>query len=115
MQYVKDTLKGLRQLLATEIIFKMMKMFLISPKKQFSLLRQIYFSSYFFGHVGKQLDNKDKIDFKIYVVINWEKTTEIHMLPNISRSKGNQTKKRACFKFKKKTELSQIFPKRFCY
>ena len=115
MQYVKDTPKGLRQLLATEIIFKMMKMFLISPKKQFSLLRQIYFSSYFFGYVGKQLDNKDKIDFKIYVVINWEKITEIHILANISRSKGNQTKKRACFKFKKKTELSQIFPKRFCY
>ena len=33
MQYVKDTPKGLRQLLATEIILKMMKMFLISPKK----------------------------------------------------------------------------------
>ena len=33
------------------------------------------------------------VNFKIYDVKTWEKTTAIHILPNISRSKSNQTMK----------------------
>ena len=36
--------------------------------------------------------SKDKADFKIYDVTAWE-TVKIHILPNISRSKGSQTMK----------------------
>ena len=35
----------------------------------------------------KQLDKKDKVNFKIHEV----KTITIHILPNVSRSKDNQT------------------------
>ena len=33
-----------------------------------------------------------KVNCNIYDVINWE-TKKVHILPNITRSKGNQTKK----------------------
>ena len=38
------------------------------------------------------LDQKDKVNFKIYGVTTWL-TITIHILPNISRSKGNQAMK----------------------
>ena len=41
----------------------------------------------------KRLDRKDKVNFKIYDATAWLKTIVIHLLPNISRSKGNQTMK----------------------
>ena len=44
-----------------------------------------------FGHVGKRLAKKDKANFKFYDVTPW--LIVIHILPNISRSKGNQTMK----------------------
>ena len=43
------------------------------------------------GNVEKPLDKNAKIDFKIYNVINWEVIISIHILYNISRSKGNHT------------------------
>ena len=43
-----------------------------------------------FGHVEKQLDKKTKVIFKLYNVTNWEQIITIHILPNISRSRGNQ-------------------------
>ena len=48
------------------------------------------FLSCFLGHVGKQLDKKDKVNFKFHDVTAWL-TIVIHILPNISRSKSNQT------------------------
>ena len=36
---------------------------------------------------------KDKVNFKIYDVTIWEQTIAIHILPSISRIKGNQTMK----------------------
>ena len=42
--------------------------------------------------VEKMLDQKDKVNFKIYGVTTWL-TITIHILPNISRSKGNQAMK----------------------
>ena len=45
------------------------------------------------GHVGTQLDKKAKDIFKIYDVKNWEQIIKMHILPNISKSKGSQTMK----------------------
>ena len=36
---------------------------------------------------------KDKVNFKIYEFTAWEKSSCIHILPNISKNKGNQTVK----------------------
>ena len=46
-----------------------------------------------FGHVGKQLDKKAKVVFKICDVKNWEVNNYNTHIANISRSKGNQTRK----------------------
>ena len=48
------------------------------------------FLFWLFGHVRKRLDKKAEVGFKIYDVTNWETITN-HILPDISRSKGNQT------------------------
>ena len=47
----------------------------------------------------KRLDQKIKINFKIYDIITWEtnKTIVVLILPNGSRSKGNQTMKFGVF------------------
>ena len=65
-------------------------MLVISPKKLFSLRRYLSFRSDYFVSIGKRLDKKAKINFRIYDVANWE-TIRIHILPNISRSTGNRT------------------------
>ena len=43
-----------------------------------------------FGYVGKRLYQKAKVIFKISDVIDWEVIITIHILCNISRSRGNQ-------------------------
>ena len=57
-------------------------------------LRHLNFCLNIFGNIGTRLDKKakpkPKVNFKIYDVINWE---TIQILPNILRSKGNQTTK----------------------
>ena len=47
--------------------------------------------SRFFSHRGKQLDKEAKVNFKISETR--KQTITIYILPNISRSKGNQTMK----------------------
>ena len=47
----------------------------------------------FFMHAGKWFDETAKVNLKVYDVINRELTITIHILPNISRSKGNHTQK----------------------
>ena len=37
------------------------------------LLRYLRFCLVFFGYVGKQLDKKAKVNFKVYGVTNWNK------------------------------------------
>ena len=44
-----------------------------------------------FGNVEKPLDKKPKVNFKFYDVTDGQQTSTVHILPNISRSKGNQT------------------------
>ena len=62
--------------------------------KLFSFLRYLIVCYDISGLVGKHLDKKPKVDFKIYDVMNWEANiTAVHILPSISRSKGNQAVK----------------------
>ena len=51
--------------------------------KNFFVLEIFTFLSLHFGYVEKRLDQKAMVNFKIYVIT-------LHILPNISRSKGNQ-------------------------
>ena len=46
---------------------------------------------YFFGHAEKRFDKKAKNNVKIYDVINWETNNYNTHIPNIVRSKRNQT------------------------
>ena len=43
-------------------------MLFVSPQKLFSFSRYLTLSLDFFGRVAKQLDYKDKVNFKIYDV-----------------------------------------------
>ena len=65
----------------------------MKKKRSFPFEDIFNFCSEFFGHVGKRLDKKVQVNFKIYDVTNWEKIITIQILPNISRSKRNQTNK----------------------
>ena len=51
-----------------------------------------YLSS-LFGYVEKRLNEKAKVNFKIYDVTNWQQITAIHILSSISRNKSNQRMK----------------------
>ena len=68
-------------------------MLFISPQKLFSFLRYLKFCLDFFGRVTKWLDQKNKVNFKIYDGTDWLKIIVIHILPNILRHKDNQTMK----------------------
>ena len=46
-----------------------------------------------FGHLRKRLDKKAKVNVKIYVVTARKQIIAIHILPNMSINKGNQTMK----------------------
>ena len=70
---LKGPLPDLSRFLATESLLKWWKIYLaISPKRPFSFWRRLKFCSDLFGHVGKWPDKKDKFNFKIYDVIQWE-------------------------------------------
>ena len=47
----------------------------------------------FWSCMEKRFDEKDKVNFKIHDFTIWLKTNAIHILPNISQIKGNQTMK----------------------
>ena len=57
--------------------------------KAIFVYKMFKFLSWVFGHVGKRLDKKATVNFKIYE----KQIIAIHILPNISRSKGNQAMK----------------------
>ena len=65
-------------------------MLLISPWKFFLFSTYLNFCPKFFGHLGKWLNKKAKVDFKIYDVFCWETN---NCNTHVSRSKGNQTMK----------------------
>ena len=84
---------NLRQFLATEPPSKMMRNPFYFTLKAFFVLKMFKFLSQFFSQVEKQLDQKDKVNFKIFDVTTQETNNSINMLPNISRSNIKQTVK----------------------
>ena len=67
-------------------------MLFISSENLFSFSGCLTFCHDFLVMQEKRLDQKDMVNFKIHDVTTWL-TIAIHILPNISQSKGNQTMK----------------------
>ena len=86
---IKGALSGLRQFLAIESPLQMMKNAFHFTSKALFVLKIFMLLSWLFGQVAKRLDKKDQANFKFYDVTAWL-TIVIHILPNISRKKGNQ-------------------------
>ena len=59
------------QFFATESPLKMMKNTFYFMLKSFFVLKIFRFLSWHFGHVRRRLDEKDKVNFKIYDVTTW--------------------------------------------
>ena len=70
-----------------------MKKCFLFHAKSFFLSWDIYIFVLTFPCVEKRVDKKTKVDFKIYDVTVWTTDNAIHRLPNISRSKVNNTVK----------------------
>ena len=68
---LKGPLLHLRQFPTTESSFKMIKNAFYFILKALFVLKIFTFFSRLFGHVGKFLDKKTKVDFKIYDVTDW--------------------------------------------
>ena len=62
----------------------------ISPGKLFSCLRYLNFCLDIFGQVGKRLDKKAKVNFKIYNVIIWVTNYYNTNIAKNLKCKGNQ-------------------------
>ena len=91
MKYnVKGAVPGLRQFLATESLLKMMKMLLILPWEALFVRNVFKVLSYFFGHVENGLIRKVRLISKFMRSQPGKQTIAIHLMSNISRSKGNQ-------------------------
>ena len=82
----------LRQFLAAESPLKLMKNAFYFTSKALFVLKIFKLLSWLFGHVAKRLEKRDQVDFKFYDATAWL-TIVIHILPNISRGKSNQTVK----------------------
>ena len=90
---LKGALSGLRQFLAIERPLKMMKNVFYFTSKAILVFKIFEFLSWFFGHVAKWVDKKDKANFKFYDVTAWLTNSCKHILPNMASSKGTQRKK----------------------
>ena len=86
---LKDAFSSLSQFLATECSWQKMKKstFYFTSIALF-VLNTFKFLSWLFGHVAKRLDYKDQVIVKFYNATAWL-TIVVHILSNISRSKGN--------------------------
>ena len=79
----------LRQILITEGPYKLMK-----TDAVYFTLKLFMFSRYWLvGPVWKQIDQKDKVAWKLLMSKTGKQGIAIHRFLNISRSKGNQTVK----------------------
>ena len=73
-------------------------MLFLSSQKLFSFFRCLNFCPHLFSHVGKRLDKKVSCQFimsqsKLMTSHTGKQTIAINILPDISKSKGNQTMK----------------------
>ena len=93
---IKDALKVRHNSWQLKALYKWWKVLFIPPWKLFLFLSYLNFCPDFFGHVGKWLDKKAKVNLKTHNAINWEtnKCNTQHcqciILRNISARKGNQ-------------------------
>ena len=71
LKLFKGTLSVLKQFLGTQNPLKMMKNAFYFTSKAFFVLKLFKFLSWFFCHVAKQLDKKDKVNLKFYEVTSW--------------------------------------------
>ena len=80
--------------------------------KSLFVLKIFEFLSWFFAHIEKRPDQKDKVNFKVHDVTDWQ-TNKIttHILPNISRSKGIRAMK---FGQLIKYNMGNIFSQKSC-
>ena len=79
--------------MATESPLKVMENAFHFTLKALFVLKIFKFLCRIFGHVEKQLDQKDKINFKIHDATTWFRNKCNTDIVNISRSKENQTVK----------------------
>ena len=68
-------------------------MIFTSSYKLFWFSRYLIFVLTFLVIQKKQLDQKDRVNFKFHDITTWLKTITIYILSNISRIKGNQIMK----------------------
>ena len=77
---IKSAFSSLRQFLATKSPLRMMKNAFYFTSKALSFFKIFKFLYWLFGHAAKQLDKKDKVNFKLYDVTAWltnNRTTHI--------------------------------------
>ena len=65
-----------------------------------------------FGHIGKQLDEKQNLISKFIMSSTGKKVVTTHIVPTTSRSKGNE----AIMQFRQLIEnnVGNIFPQKLC-
>ena len=88
----KGPLSGLKQYLANKNPVKMMKNTFYLTLMAVLVLKIFIFLNFCldgFGHAEKLDDKKGKVNFKIYDVKNWKTLITIHIVSNVSKSKGN--------------------------
>ena len=90
---LKDTPSGLRQFSPTESPLKMRKNAFYFTLKTLFVLEIFIFLSWRFDHAQRQLDYKHQVNLIIYYIATWETNNCNTHIPNIPRSKGNQTMK----------------------
>ena len=88
--FFKGALSGLRQFLATGSPLKTRKNYFYFTSKALFVLKIFRFLSWLFGHVTNGLTRKISLISKFMVSQPGKQTIVIHILPNISRRKGNQ-------------------------
>ena len=92
----KGSLLGLRQFLAIENHLKMMKNTFYFMLKSLFVLEIFAFLPNLFGYVEKRLDIKAMINLKMQTSQTGQQVITIHILLNISRSKGNHQGMKFC-------------------
>ena len=88
---LKSALSSLRQFLATESSVKMPKMLFMSPEKLFLFSRYFNFCLDILIVQKKGLIGKIRLISKFMMSQSGKQTIAVHILPNISRSRGTQT------------------------
>ena len=90
---IKGRHKGLVQFLLTKNTFKMIKNYFYFTLKVLFLPMIFKFLFLLFGRINKRFDQKDRLISKFMMLQSGTQIIAIHILPNITRSKDNETLK----------------------